>query len=95
MENGQIITAILGLIFVLGLALITIALLKWMQNKGADLCLCRKLKKAKQINIIEQHRIDTRNSIVLLENAGKRYLLLVGADSSILLDTATVKGSAK
>ncbi len=95
MGNGQIITAILGLIFVLGLALITIALLKWLQNKGADLCLCKKIKKTNHINIIEQRRLDPRNSVILLENDGNRYLLLVGADSSIIIDQTKVKGSAK
>ena len=95
MENGQIITAILGLIFVLGLALVTIAILKWLQTKGADFCLCKKIKNTKHINIIEQRRLDTRNSIVLLENDGNRYLLLVGADSSIIIDQTKVIGSAK
>lgn len=95
MDNGQILTAILGLVFVLGLALITITLLKWMQNKGANFCLCKKISSSRHINIIEQRRIDARNSIVLLEADNIRYLLLVGFDSSIILSQTKLKETNK
>lgn len=95
MDNGQIITAILGLIFVLGLALVCITLLKWLQTKGADFCLCKKLKSSRHINIIEQRRLDARNSIVLFETDGIRYLLLVGADSSQVINQTKVKETTK
>lgn len=95
MDNGQILTTILSLVFVLGLALVTIALLKWLQIKGADFCLCRKIKTNRNINIIEQRRLDARNSIVLLEADSNRYLLLVGTDSSLILNQTKVKEAAK
>lgn len=85
MDYTHIATAILGLIFVLGLAFLTITLLKWLQNKGSNFCLCRHLNN-QNIRIIEQRRIDTKNSIVLIEVDDIRYLLLIGGDSPLLLN---------
>ncbi len=95
MDNGQLLTAILGLIFVLGLALVTITLLKWLQTKGADFCLCKKLKSSRCINIIEQRRLDTRNSLAIVEADGIRYFLLIGADSSLVLNQTARKEKSK
>ena len=92
MDYTHITSAVLGLIFVLGLAFITIYLLKWIQNKGANLCLCRRLN-SKKINVLEYHRIDAKNSVVLLEVEKTRYLLLLGGDSPLLLDQKTIKES--
>jgi len=95
MDSGQIFTAVLGLAFVLGLALVTISLLKWLQLKGSDCCLLRKLKSSQNINIIEQRRLDAKNSLVLMEVDNIRYLLLVGADSHLLLNQKNLKEPRK
>ena len=90
MDYTHIVTAVLGLVFVLGLAFLTITLLKWLQNKGNDFCLCRRFNRQK-IRIIEQRRIDAKNSIVLMEVDNISYLLLVGGDSPLLLNQKTIK----
>ncbi|MBR4106896.1 MAG: hypothetical protein IKK52_06310 [Alphaproteobacteria bacterium] len=95
MDNGQLLTAILGLIFVLGLALVTITILKWLQTKGADFCLCKKLQSSRHINIIEQRRLDARNTLAIVEADGIRYFLLIGADSSLVLNQTARKEKSK
>lgn len=93
METGQIFTAILGLVFVLGLALITISLIKWLQLKSPHWCFSSKLKTTQNIRIVEHHRIDAKNSVVLLETKQTSYLLLIGSDSPLLLDKTSKKVS--
>jgi len=91
METEQIITTILGLLFVLGLALAVIALLKWLQIQSSNLNFCKKIKSTRRINIVEQRRLDAHNSIVMFEADNQRYLVLAGSNSAILLNQTKVK----
>ncbi len=95
MELGQIFTAVLSLIFVLGLLFLTIWGLKWLQNKSCNLSFCGHLKSARHIKIIEQHRLDAKNQIVLLEADKVRYLMLIGAENNLLLNQSPAKGGKR
>ena len=93
MAFEQIFTAILSLVFVLGLLLVTVWLFKWLQSKSCNWCLGKYFTKAKSINIIEQRRIDAKNQIVLFEADNMRYLVLAGTDAHLLLNQSKTEKS--
>ncbi|MBQ9235690.1 MAG: hypothetical protein IJ184_04415 [Alphaproteobacteria bacterium] len=88
----QIITAVLSLVFVLGLVLIVVWLLKWLQLKGADLSFCHSFNAPKLIKIIEQRRLDHQHQIVIFETQNHRYLLIIGGKSPLLLSDTPLQG---
>lgn len=93
MELGQLFTALLSLVFVLGLLLLTLWVIKLLQTKSYCLNLCGKIKKTRSINIVEQRRLDTKNQIILFEADNIRYLVLLSNDHPLLLNQTTLKGS--
>ncbi len=78
--------AFLALIFVIGLLLLTVWLLKYCQQKGLNGRLIRKINAGQKIGIIETHRIDARHTLVLCRCGQTEYLLLLGAASDLLVD---------
>lgn len=94
MELGQLFTAFLSLIFVLGLLLLTLWAIKLLQTKSCCLSLCGKTKKSRSINIIEQRRLDAKNQLVLFEADNIRYLVLLGNEAPLLLKQTPLKGSS-
>lgn len=90
MELGLIFKALLALIFVLGLLFLTLWAVKSCQLRGAKSLLMRKLQNDKRLRIIENQRIDIRNSIVLVSKDDKEYLLLLGTSQNLILESTNI-----
>ena len=95
MEFSQIFQAVISLIFVLGLLLITLWFIKICQQKGINCCLKNKLKKNSQINILEQKRLDPKNSFVVAEYKDEEFLLLLGNNNLVLSHSSKLKTKGK
>lgn len=97
MEAIQFFQAFLALIFVLGLLLLTLWLIKYAQQKGLNCKLGKSFAQKAKIKIIEQRRLDIRNSVVLIEYDNEDFLLLLGAQNNLLLkqNNHSEKGAAK
>lgn len=89
MDFSQIFQAFLALLFVLGLLFVTLWLIKYCQHKGIVCQLGNKLKSKNKIKIIEHHRIDVKNSLLLIQDNTSEYLLLIGANNNLLLNQHT------
>lgn len=81
----QLLQACMALVFVLGLLFITLWLIKLCQQKGICRCFEKKLGTAK-VKILEQRRIDIKNTLVLIEYRQQEILLLLGANNSTVID---------
>lgn len=85
METAQIFQAFLALIFVLGLLLLTLWLIKYAQQKGLNCRLGKSFAAKAKIKILEQRRLDIRNSVVLLQYENENFLLLLGQQNNLVL----------
>lgn len=94
MEWIMILKAVLALAFVLGLLLLTLWLFKYCELHGAKTGF-QKLQDTQRLNIEEIHRIDARNSVVLVKKDQTEYLLLLGANQNLLLETTECKKAKK
>lgn len=91
MESAQIFQTLLAFVFVLGLMFITLWLIKFCQQKGLNCRLNKSFNAKNRLRVIEQRRLDIKNSLVLLECDSQEYLILLGANSNLLLNTAQSK----
>ena len=91
MELSQILLAFLALVFVLGLMFITLWLIKFCQQKGINYRINCCLKKGKRIKIIENQRLDIKNSVILLECDNQEFLILLGSNSNTILNQTPKK----
>ena len=91
MEFSQILLAFLALVFVLGLMFITLWLIKFCQQKGINYRINYCLKKGKRIKIIENQRLDIKNSVILLECDNQEFLILLGSNSNTILNQTPKK----
>lgn len=87
MDWHNLIHAVLALVFVIGLLLLTLWLLKYCQIKGLNCKIVRSLKSGGRLEVIEQKRLDAKNTVVLLRCDTEEHLLLLGANSNLLLAT--------
>ncbi len=87
MEWHQILHAVLSLVFVIGLLFLTLWIFKYCEQKGLKCRLMKNLKSGQRINIVEKRPLDARNQIVLVEADQTEYLLLLGTNGSLLLET--------
>ncbi len=85
MEFAQIFQSIIAFIFVLGLLFTTIWLIKLCQNKGLACKLTKCFNDNNQIKIIEIRRLDSKNSIVLVECDKEEFFVLLGSSSNLIL----------
>ncbi len=85
MDYIQFFQALLALIFVLGLLLITLWIIKTCQQKGLSGKLGKCFKSGNKINLVEYRRIDAKNSTVVLEYDGEEFFILLGANDALLL----------
>ena len=85
MDYIQFFQALLALIFVLGLLLITLWMIKTCQQKGLSGKLGKCFKSGNKINLIEYRRIDAKNSAVVLEYDGEEFFILLGTNDALLL----------
>ena len=91
MEFSQFLQTILAFIFVLGLMFITLWFIKICQQKGSLINFGKCLNKKSRINILERHRLDIKNSAVLLRCDNTEYLVLIGEKSHTILQQTKVK----
>ena len=61
------------------------------QQKGLSVKLNKYLKKNSRIHIIERHRLDIKNSIVLLKCDNTEYFVILGEKSHTILQQTKVK----
>ncbi len=93
MEWHDILQAVLSLIFVIGLLLLTLWVFKYCELKGLKCKLVKNLKAGQRLEVVEFRRLDSKNSVVLLRRDNREYLLLLGNNSSQLLDnTPSITG---
>ena len=93
MEWHDILQAVLSLIFVIGLLLLTLWVFKYCEQKGLKCKLVKNLKAGQRLEVVEFRRLDSKNSVVLLRRDDREYLLLLGNNSSQLLDnTPSITG---
>ena len=86
MHEASFLSAVMGLIFVLGLIL----LLSWLLKRFGSPVLSGRLEQKKtQITLLEARQIDPKNRLVLLRCRGKEYLLATG-ESNMLIDSFPV-----
>ena len=85
MDMGQIFQALLAFIFVLGLMFITLWLIKFCQTKGLNCRIGKCFGNDNRIKILERHRLDSKNSLALIEYDQEEFLLLLGSSSNQLL----------
>lgn len=90
MEWVLLLKALVSLLFVLGLMLLTLWVFKYLEMNSAKCRLFKKLSEKKRISLVELRRIDTKNSVVLVQCDDKEYLLLLGA-SNLVLDSKIAK----
>ena len=95
MEWIMILKAVLALAFVLGLLLLTLWLFKYCELHGAKNRFFKKLQDTQHLKIEEIRRIDARNSVVLVKKDQTEYLLLLGANQNLLLETTECKKAKK
>lgn len=95
MEWIMILKAVLALAFVLGLLLLTLWLFKYCELHGAKTRFFKKLQDTQRLKIEEIRRIDARNSVVLVKKDQTEYLLLLGANQNLLLETTECKKAKK
>lgn len=84
MEWMLLLKAVLSLIIVLGLLLVTLWALKYMQINGSRCRLFKKLDNARRLEIVEIRRIDARNTVVLLRRDNVEHLLVLGSSNLIV-----------
>lgn len=79
-----IIKAVLSLIFVLGLLMVTLWGIKYLEQRSSN---CRFLKatdKKRRLEILETKRLDARNSLYLIRRDNTEHLLLLGTTPLII-----------
>lgn len=84
MDFILLIKAIVSLLFVLGLLFLTLWAIKYIEVHGACSRFFKKMDKQRRLNIVEIKRIDSRNSLVLIQRDNKQHLLLIGPSSQII-----------
>ena len=95
MEFGQVLQALLSLAFVLGLLMLTLWAVKYIESKGIKNKFINKLSAQTKINVIETKKLDAKNSISIVTYNKKEYVILLNPTQSILLDTIKEKENVK
>lgn len=92
MELTLIFKALLALIFVIGLLFLTLWLFKACRQQGAKCRFFQKLQENKRIKIIENHKLDMKNSLLIFQKDDSEFLLLLGNTQNLLLETKKISG---
>ena len=90
MEIALIIKAVLTLVFVLGLLFLTVWGLKYCELKSANNRIFNKIRTHRRLDVIENNRIDLRNSLVLVRRDNTEHLLLLSPSGNMLIESRTV-----
>lgn len=84
MEWMLLLKAVLSLMLVLGLLLVTLWALKYMQINGSRCRFFKKLDKNRRLEVVEIQRIDAKNSAVLLRRDNVEHLIILGASNLLV-----------
>lgn len=84
MEWMLLLKAVLSLMLVLGLLLVTLWALKYMQINGSRCRFFKKLDKNRRLEVVEIQRIDAKNSAVLLRRDNVEHLVVLGTSNLLV-----------
>ncbi len=85
MEWSLIFKSLFSLMFVLGLMFVCLWVIKYFQANVSKNALLKKIKPMTRIKIVENKRIDIRNSVVLIEADHAEYLVLLSPTNAVVL----------
>lgn len=91
METAQILQTVMALIFVLGLLLLTLWMIKYCQQKGLNCRFGKAFTNKSKIKIIEQRRLDLKNSVFIIQYDDEEFLILSGPQNNLLLKQNKLK----
>lgn len=94
MEWALLLKSVLSLVFVLGLLLLTLWVVKYMEINSVRCRFFKKLSEQRRLSVLESRRIDARNALALVRCDDKEYLLLLGASNQVL-DSGPVKNESE
>lgn len=94
MEWALFFKAVLSLAFVLGLLLLTLWAIKYLEVNSVKCRLFKKLADQRRLNVLETKRLDAKNSLVLVKCDDKEYLLLLG-NSNVVIGSEKIAKSSK
>ncbi len=94
MEWALLLKSVLSLVFVLGLLLLTLWAVKYMEINSVRCRFFKKLSEQRRLSTVELRRIDARNSVALVRCDDKEYLLLLGASNQVL-DSKPLKNESE
>lgn len=84
MEWMLLLKAVLALSFVLGLLLLTLWAIKYLEVNGSKCRFVRKLSQDKRVEIVETKRLDARNTLFLVRRDNVEHLLVLGASNLVV-----------
>ena len=87
MEIIAIFKAVLALAFVVGLLLLTLWLMKYCQIKLQKNSIIRNLHKNNRLEIIENKKVDSKNSLLLIRRDNVEHLILLNPVQSTVIET--------
>ncbi len=91
METIALLKAVLSLAIVLGALLLTVWGMKVCQNKFQCCKFIKKINKDQRIKILEQRKIDIKNSVVLLSADNVLYTVLLTPGGAQVLNSSKGK----
>ena len=91
----EIVQAVLALVLVLGLLLLTLGGLKYLQMKVPSCAMLKRLRENERLKVLEQRRIDARSSLWLLGKDNKEFLVLISNGQALLLEASEKTGKAE
>lgn len=94
MEWLLLLKAVLSLVLVLGLLLVTLWAIKYIEVNSSKNRFFKKLNENRRLEIIEVKKIDAKNSIILLRRDNFEHLLLLG-NSNLLIESNITPSSTK
>ena len=92
MDNSEILSSLLSLIFVISIIGLCAFLLKRFVLEGNFSLAGKVAGKTKRLKIIEHMPIDAKRRMLLLEKDGKEeILIMLGATSETVISTKAIK----
>lgn len=84
MEWFLLLKAALSLVLVLGLLLVTLWAIKYLEINSAKCRIFKKLNDNRRLEVVEIRKIDTRNSAVLLRRDNVEHLIILGSSNLLV-----------
>lgn len=91
----EVLHAVLALVLVLGLLLLTVWVIKFLQVKAAGCGMLQKMVVKDRVRIVEQKRIDAKTKLLLFTKDDCEFLVMIANGQSLLLDKKDNAGKAE